>query len=77
VGFSTARSLALARAAAEEAGDRLDQQLLAPLRRDLGDRPLVLPGSRTVLCSGPGLLAADAEVRAIAGQYPEAGASCL
>ena len=113
VGFGTARSLALARAAAEEAGDRLDQQLLAPLRRDLGDRPLVLvptgqlhpapwgllpslagrpvrvapsaaawlravcgapavPGSRTVLCSGPGLLAADAEVRAIAGHYPEA-----
>jgi tetratricopeptide (TPR) repeat protein len=41
-GVSAARSLASVAAAADHAGRRLDELLLRPLARDIGDRPLVV-----------------------------------
>ncbi|HET8683526.1 MAG TPA: CHAT domain-containing tetratricopeptide repeat protein, partial [Micromonosporaceae bacterium] len=113
LGFGTARSLARARTAADEAGAHLDRVLFAPLHRDLGDRPLVVvptgqlhptpwgllpslagrpvqvapsaavwlrafasnpnaPAGRSVLCAGPELDAAEAEIRSVAEHYPQA-----
>ena len=41
-GFGTDRALAMVRIAALAAAARLDELLLAPLRREIGDRPLVI-----------------------------------
>lgn len=41
-GFGTTRALAMVRAAGQAAATRLDELLLAPLRREVGDRPLVV-----------------------------------
>src|SRR5215470_16506856 len=42
LGFGTSTSLTRARGAADGAGAELDRLLFAPLRRDVGDRPLVV-----------------------------------
>lgn len=113
---SSSRALTAALAAADHAANGLHDALVAPLLRDLGDRPLVVvptaalhavpwallpalrgrslvvapsatvwhraagrPATGTcgvgLLVAGPGLPAADAEVRTLAGLHP--AATCL